>query len=283
MKTKLFALLVSLMLVASLFVLPANAETTGIVVPKGTVTVDGTMNNDEWAGAYELSLYDKYKDALDVQAAAVCEMSVFRMMWDENFLYVGYNGVYVESLFAATDHGGFCSGEVCTFTVMDSLTAEAYTNHISFTPNLTVNPAGAASVLNQANLMSYHKQDGSAAYYPENAKIVLDAENGIYTIEVKIPWTEINLDRSKTTAAEGDSFVMKIEPNMAGQLLSVTDGNKTVTLGAAPVVDNGGNDNAGDNNDDTTVDDNTNTGDMTVALVATIGVLAAAVVLTKKR
>lgn len=272
MKTKLFAILMALMLVASLFVLPANAADDGIVVPKGTITVDGTMNDDEWAGAYQYDLYAKYKD-VEFQGDSVNEFSVFRMMWDENFLYVGYSGVYVEDQFVGTDHGGFVSGENCTFTIMDSLTAEAYTNHISFTPNLTSNPAGAASVLNQANLMSYHKQDGSAAYYPDNAKQT-NNEWDLYTIEVKIPWTEVNLDRSKTTAAEGDSFFMNIQPYIAGQLLSVTDGIKTVTLGAAPVIE--------DNNGG---DDNADTSDMTTALVVTAALMVGAVVVvgTKKR
>ena len=118
--------------------------------------------------------------------------------------------------------------------------------------------------------MSYHKQDGSAAYYPDNAKQT-NNEWDLYTIEVKIPWTEVNLDRSKTTAAEGDSFFMNIQPYIAGQL---TDGIKTVTLGAAPVIE--------DNNGG---DDNADTSDMTTALVVTAALMVGAVVVvgTKKR
>ena len=278
MKKRIFGSILALALVLSALVVSIHAEGE-LSIPKatGSVTLDGNIDDAEWDGALVVDMNAKYPDYTNA-------FSKYKLMWDENFLYVGYCGVYVADLWNGKDWGGYVSGENCTITVMDSLTAETYTNHISMTPNLTekVN-AGAASVLNAPNLMSYHKDTGSGVYYPDNAKQT-NNEWDLYTMEVKIPFGEINLDRSKTTAAAGDSFFMNINVYWAGQLLGVTDGTATVTLAAAPTgtgdTPDPGNNNPENNNDD----NNPGTFDpMLTAAAIGLVMTGAALTLGKKR
>ncbi len=225
MKKRIIGIFLAAVFALSALGFTANADGT-IEVPKAAspITIDGNIDGSEWNGALVFDIRSKYPDYTN-------DSSVFKMKWDDNFLYVGYCGVYDSEQFAGTDFGGFCSGENCTITVMDSLTAESYTNHISMTPNLTVKNSDAfGSVLNQPNLMSYHKDTGAGVWYPDNAKQT-NNESDVYWMEAKIPFTEVNLDRSKTTAAVGDSFFININVYFAGQLLNVTNGTETFTLG----------------------------------------------------
>ena len=209
-------------------------ETAAYTVPKAAngITLDGDINDTEWAGALAFDMYARHGDGL------TNEMSCFKLMWDENFLYVGYCGPWIDQLWNSKDWGGYVSGENFTLYITDSPTTaySDYTNHVSASPNVTekVN-ASCLSVLNKPNLMSYHKDTGSGVWYPDNAAQVNNLWD-TYTLEVKIPFKEINLDRSKTTAKFGDTIYMTINVYWAGQLLAVTDGTATFKLGKAPAA-----------------------------------------------
>ena len=219
MKKRILCLALTLaLLLATVWILPVHAEGE-ILIPKaaGAVTLDGNIDDAEWDGAYIVDMTEKYKYST--------ENCVFKIMWDEDYFYIGYRGLYSGSFGTVTDYGGFFSGEGCTITVMDAVDAASYTKHICATPDLTNPQAAAEAYKNTAILMSFTSTE---KYFPGNAARTVETDT--YTLEVKIPFSIINLDGA-STAAINDVFYMNINNMWAGfGDQSVTDGTATLTL-----------------------------------------------------